>query len=164
MKDVLSCGFCQQQPLQLQVDLKPGDLIEIFRTGYQHWAVYVGLGMVVHLTSADKCAEARAEAGSMKSLWAKKAMVKREPLSDVVGKNKYRVSNKHDATYDVRTPDQIVSMAEKLEGQILDYELTTQNCEHFANNLRYDVARSDQIRYVLWLPMAKHLALLLLKI
>ncbi|KAL7978217.1 hypothetical protein Chor_014756, partial [Crotalus horridus] len=131
------------------VDLKPGDLIEIFRMGYQHWAVYVGLGEVIHLTSSDKCAEARVEAGSMKSLWAKKAMVKREPLSDAVGENEYRVSNKHDAIYDVRTPDQIVSMAKKLEGQIVDYELITQNCEHFANSLRYDVSRCDQVSAVL---------------
>lgn len=32
-------------------DEKPevGDLIEIFRGSYQHWAVYVGDGFIVHL-------------------------------------------------------------------------------------------------------------------
>lgn len=28
---------------------EPGDLIEIFRGSYQHWAVYIGDGFVVHL-------------------------------------------------------------------------------------------------------------------
>ena len=31
---------------------KPGDLVEIFRPGYQHWAVYVGEGDVVHMTTS----------------------------------------------------------------------------------------------------------------
>lgn len=28
---------------------EPGDLIEIFRGNYQHWALYIGDGFVVHL-------------------------------------------------------------------------------------------------------------------
>lgn len=36
---------------------KPGDLIEVFRVGYQHWAVYVGDGFVVH--KAPPCKSAR---------------------------------------------------------------------------------------------------------
>ena len=32
-------------------NLELGDLIEIFRDLYQHWAVYVGNGYVVHLVS-----------------------------------------------------------------------------------------------------------------
>lgn len=32
-------------------ELKPGDLIEIFRGIFQHWAVYIGDGYVVHLTA-----------------------------------------------------------------------------------------------------------------
>ena len=31
---------------------EPGDLVEIFRPGYQHWAVYVGQGDVVHMTTS----------------------------------------------------------------------------------------------------------------
>ncbi|XP_015678310.1 HRAS-like suppressor 3 [Protobothrops mucrosquamatus] len=143
-----------------EVDLVPGDLIEIFRTGYQHWAVYAGLGDVIHLAPPSECAGAGA--ASMKSLWAKTAMVKREPVSNVVGRDRYRVSNKHDSTYNVRTPDQIVTMARKLEGKIVNYEITTQNCEHFSNSLRYDVPRSDQVGKAVWFAMAAALAILLL--
>ncbi|XP_039219224.1 phospholipase A and acyltransferase 3-like [Crotalus tigris] len=143
-----------------EVDLVPGDLIEIFRTGYQHWAVYVGLGDVIHLAPPSECAGAGA--ASMKSLWANTAMIKREPVSNVVGRDRYCVSNKHDAIYNVRTPDQIVTMARKLEGKTVNYKITTENCEHFSNSLRYDVARSDQVKKAVWYAMAAALALLLL--
>lgn len=33
---------------------QPGDLIEIFRLGYKHWAVYVGGGYVVHLLNSGE--------------------------------------------------------------------------------------------------------------
>ncbi|XP_060538332.1 phospholipase A and acyltransferase 3-like [Pantherophis guttatus] len=142
-----------------EVDLEPGDLIEIFRKGYQHWAVYVGLGEVVHLAPPSECAGAGA--ASCKSLWANTAMVKKEKLSDVVGTDRYRVSNKHDSRYTVRTPDQIISIANGLEGKTVEYKITSQNCEHFSNSLRYDVARSDQIRDVALIGMSAALVLLL---
>ncbi|XP_026550503.1 HRAS-like suppressor 3, partial [Notechis scutatus] len=134
---------CNLVFLSLQVDLEPGDLIEIYRKGYQHWAVYVGLGNVIHLAAPTEYADAGA--ASLKSLWTDTAIVKKEQLSRVVGPDHYRVSNKHDSRYPVRTPDQIISYAEKLEGKTLKYGVTTQNCEHFCNSLRYDVARSDQV-------------------
>lgn len=34
--------------------LRPGDLIEISRFGYEHWAIYVGHGYVVHLAPPSK--------------------------------------------------------------------------------------------------------------
>uniref|UniRef100_A0A670ZHF2 LRAT domain-containing protein n=1 Tax=Pseudonaja textilis TaxID=8673 RepID=A0A670ZHF2_PSETE len=134
-------GFCFHGPLGFCIC--PGDLIEIFRTGYQHWAVYVGLGNVIHLALPSK--ERGAGAASVKSLWPNTAIVKKEQLSSVVGKDRYRVNNKHDSKYPARTPDQIISFAEKLEGKTIKYKITTQNCEHFCNSLRYNVARSDQV-------------------
>ncbi|XP_058016273.1 phospholipase A and acyltransferase 3-like isoform X2 [Ahaetulla prasina] len=109
-----------------EVDLELGDLIEIFRRGYQHWAVYVGLGNVVHLAPPSEYAGAGA--ASFKSLWADAAMVKKEQLSNVVGTDRYRVSNKHDSRYTVRTADQIISLANDLEGKIVEYKITSQNC------------------------------------
>jgi len=35
---------------QCDLKLKAGDLIEIFRKAYSHWALYVGNGYVIHLT------------------------------------------------------------------------------------------------------------------
>ncbi|XP_070807020.1 phospholipase A and acyltransferase 3-like [Pituophis catenifer annectens] len=142
-----------------KVDLEPGDLIEIFRKRYQHWAVYVGLGEVVHLAPPSECAGAGA--ARSKSLWPDTAVVKKEKLSDVVGTDRYRVSNKHDSRYTVLTPDQIISLANSLEGKTVEYKITSQNCEHFSNSLCYDVARSDQVRNVTWIGMSVALILLL---
>lgn len=38
----------------LQAKPRPGDLIEIFCLGYEHWAIYVGNGYVVHLAVEGK--------------------------------------------------------------------------------------------------------------
>lgn len=40
--------------LQFREEPKPGDLIEISRIGYSHWAIYVGDGYVIHLAPPGK--------------------------------------------------------------------------------------------------------------
>ncbi|XP_007442552.1 HRAS-like suppressor 3 [Python bivittatus] len=132
-----------------EVDLEPGDLIEIFRPVYQHWAVYVGLGYVVHLAPPSEVAGAGA-ASSM-SVFSDRAVVKKELLSDVVGTDNFKISNKHDAKYPVRPTNQIISLAQEMVGKVVRYKITSKNCEHFSNNLRYDVARSDQVRNLAWM-------------
>ena len=37
--------------LQFGEEPKPGDLIQIFRIGYEHWAIYVGNGRIVHASN-----------------------------------------------------------------------------------------------------------------
>uniref|UniRef100_A0A8C5Z3G0 LRAT domain-containing protein n=1 Tax=Marmota marmota marmota TaxID=9994 RepID=A0A8C5Z3G0_MARMA len=113
---------------------EPGDLIEIFRGAFEHWAVYVGKGYVVHLTSPSK------HGFSIKH----KAIVKKELLSVVAGGDKYRVNNKNDNKYEPLPPDKIVQQAEKMVGTYVPYSLTNNNCEHFVNKLRYGVPLSDQ--------------------
>ena len=76
---------------------------------------------------------------------ADRAIVKKERLCDVVGKDLYRVNNKHDNKYKPLPPSKIVQQAEKLVGQVMSYSVTSQNCEHFVNELRYGVPRSDQV-------------------
>ncbi|XP_036908970.1 phospholipase A and acyltransferase 3-like [Sturnira hondurensis] len=127
-----------------QAKPRPGDLIEIFRLGYEHWAVYVGNGYVVHLAPPSEIAGAGA--ASLMSALADKAIVKKELLSVVAGTDKYHVNNKHDDKYTPLPPSKIVQRAEELVGQEVLYKLTSDNCEHFANELRYGVSRSDQVR------------------
>ncbi|XP_063173285.1 phospholipase A and acyltransferase 3-like [Candoia aspera] len=148
-KSAANAEMSHQNPWMQKMDLEPGDLIEIFRPGYQHWAVYVGLGYVVHLAPPSEVAGAGL--ASSTSVFANTAVVKKELLSDVVGVDECRVSNKHDSKYSVRPANRIVFLAEKMVGQMVQYAITSQNCEHFANNLRYDVARSDQVRDLAWM-------------
>ncbi|XP_048368041.1 phospholipase A and acyltransferase 3-like [Sphaerodactylus townsendi] len=125
-------------------DLEPGDLIEIFRFGYQHWAVYVGNGYVIHLAPPSEYAGAGC--ASLMSTLTDKALIKKELLMDVVGRNRYRVNNKHDSKHPPLPPTKIVQRAESMVGQELLYKVTSENCEHFVTELRYGVAKSDQVR------------------
>ena len=76
---------------------------------------------------------------------ADRAIVKKERLRDVVGRDPYRINNKHDDKYNPFPPNKIIQRAEELVGQEFCYSLTSQNCEHFVNELRYGVPRSDQV-------------------
>lgn len=40
-------------------DPEPGDLIEIFRPAYQHWALYLGDGYIINVTPVGKAGAAR---------------------------------------------------------------------------------------------------------
>ncbi|ELK38745.1 Group XVI phospholipase A2 [Myotis davidii] len=80
------------------------------------------------------------------SVLTDKAIVKKERLSVVAGKDKYRVNNKHDRKYSPRPPIEIVRRAEEKVGQEMLFKVTSDNCEHFVNELRYGVSRSDQVR------------------
>uniref|UniRef100_A0A4W2C8V5 LRAT domain-containing protein n=1 Tax=Bos indicus x Bos taurus TaxID=30522 RepID=A0A4W2C8V5_BOBOX len=136
---------------------QPGDLIEIFRPFYRHWAVYVGGGYVVHLAPSSEIAGAGG--ASIMSAVADSAIVKKERLCDVVGRDPYRVNNKHDDKYNPFPPSKIVQWAEELVGRELCYSLTSKNCEHFVNELRYGVSRSDQVSHV-WKKVQTALAAL----
>ncbi|XP_054426967.1 phospholipase A and acyltransferase 3 [Pteronotus mesoamericanus] len=121
-----------------------GDLIEIFRPLYRHWAIYVGDGYVIHLAPPSEIAGAGA--ASLMSALADKAIVKKELLYHVAGRDRYHVNNKHDDKYSPLPPSKIVQRAEEQVGREVLYKLTSDNCEHFVNELRYGVARSDQVR------------------
>nr|XP_019575696.1 PREDICTED: HRAS-like suppressor 3 [Rhinolophus sinicus] len=85
-------------------------------------------------------------AASVTLLLTDKAIVKKELLCDVARGDEYRVNNKHDDEYRPLPPSEIVQRAEELVGQEMLYKLTSENCEHFVNDLRYGVPRSDQVR------------------
>ncbi|XP_060032175.1 phospholipase A and acyltransferase 2-like [Erinaceus europaeus] len=120
-----------------------GDLIEIFRSVYEHWAIYVGGGYVVHLAMLN----GTSGSGSvvLEHPLTDKAVVKKELLSKVAGRDRYRVNNKHDDKYSPLPTNKIVQRAEEQVGREVPYKLTSENCEHFVNELRYGVPRSDQV-------------------
>ncbi|KAA8578818.1 hypothetical protein FQN60_012658 [Etheostoma spectabile] len=88
---------------------KPGDLIEISRGLYQHWALYI---------DGDIGVEG----------WGK---VKRENIWKVVGNDKFHVNNSLDDKYPPREIDIIVKEAIGMVGRKRWYSLSTSNCEHF---------------------------------
>ncbi|XDV52306.1 hypothetical protein PO909_021049, partial [Leuciscus waleckii] len=92
----------------------PGDLIEIFRSGYQHWAIYVGDGYVIHLAPPSEFAQAGSY--SAMSVLCDRAIVKKEELYVVVGNDNYRVNNLLDEKYEPRPIEDILRDAQRLLG------------------------------------------------
>ncbi|XP_051727913.1 phospholipase A and acyltransferase 3-like [Ctenopharyngodon idella] len=135
----------EQKEFAMAEDKKPncGDLIEIPRGLYQHWAIYVGDGYVVHLASASE--HANAGASSVKSVVHNKATVKREKLEDVVGNDTYYINNHLDEKYEPHPIQDILQDAKILVDKELQYGVTTKNCEHFVTLLRYGQPHSQQV-------------------
>ncbi|KAB1272715.1 Ca-independent N-acyltransferase [Camelus dromedarius] len=124
---------------------RPGDLIEIFRIGYEHWAIYVEDDCVVHLAPPSE----EFEAGSITSVFSSRAVVKYSRLEDVLHGCPWKVNNKLDATYLPLPVDKIIQRTKKMINKIVQYSLIDGNCEHFVNDLRYGVPRSQQVEHVL---------------
>ncbi|KAK4326937.1 hypothetical protein Pmani_002541 [Petrolisthes manimaculis] len=127
-----------------RVQPSPGDLIEVNRPGYQHWALYVGDGYVIHLV--PPCEVAGAGIGSLGSITCNQAKIQKVALKDVVGDDSYRVNNQLDHKYEPLPVGKIIHAAELQVGRTIPYDLFTNNCEHWVNNMRYGVPESRQIR------------------
>ncbi|XP_063263916.1 phospholipase A and acyltransferase 3-like [Prinia subflava] len=119
---------------------QPGDLIEIFRPVYQHWALYVGDGYVIHVTDEGDSSVL----GSSSSMSATRAKVKKELLKKVAGNNKWCVNNKYDRSLTPLPVEEIIRRAEQWIGVEVPYNVLGSNCEHFVTGLRYRNRVSDQ--------------------
>ncbi|NXI17075.1 HRSL1 enzyme, partial [Irena cyanogastra] len=98
---------------------EPGDLIEIFRPLYQHWALYVGDGYVIHVTDEEASSSSLASS----SIRSSRAKVKKQLLTVVVEDHKWRVNNKYDRS---RTPlpvEEIIRRAEQWIGREVPYNV-----------------------------------------
>ncbi|KAM8812732.1 phospholipase A and acyltransferase 4-like [Rhynchonycteris naso] len=128
-----------------------GDLIEFFRKGYSHWAIYVGDGYVVHLTTPSENPGAGSSSSSSGSLYVLNCpgRVKRELLTHVADGCSYRVNNHLDSKYKPRPVNDIINSAKEMIGKEIPYSLVMGNCEHFVTNLRYGKAESRQVEKVL---------------
>nr|XP_057941963.1 phospholipase A and acyltransferase 4-like [Doryrhamphus excisus]XP_057941964.1 phospholipase A and acyltransferase 4-like [Doryrhamphus excisus] len=119
-----------------------GDMIEISRNTYQHWALYVGNGCVVHLTRPGKFADLNANGYFCKDM----AVVRMDTLHEVLDGDKYRVNNVMDNSYKPRPIYDILREALEQVGKVLHYYVLSANCEHFVTKLRYGSAVSRQVQ------------------
>ncbi|XP_061434413.1 phospholipase A and acyltransferase 3-like [Lethenteron reissneri] len=125
--------------LATKSDPKPGDLIEIFRKAYQHWAIYVGDGYVVHITSDGMCSGVCLGVISCSS--NAKAVVRRDKLVEVVGTDKWKVNNKLGNPLPVA---EILESCRQMVNKKLSYNICKRNCEHFVTLLRFGQPHSKQ--------------------
>ncbi|XP_062282182.1 phospholipase A and acyltransferase 4-like [Scomber scombrus] len=118
---------------------KPGDLIEIDRVLYKHWAVYIGDGYVVHLSGPDGSGGALTSSGG-----SVRARITKDKLSTVVNGSDYKVNNLHDHKWKHRPTEEIVKEALSHLNENVDYSVWKCNCEHFATWCRYGEPKSLQ--------------------
>lgn len=125
---------------------KPGDLIEIRRGAYEHWAIYVGQNEVVHLIPpTDGDGDGLGLVDLVRYLDSSCAEVTCDKIWDVVGPHDYHVNNLLDHEYNPRHPSAIVRDARALVGRVLPYNVAGYNCEHFVTDLRYGKPQSRQV-------------------
>uniref|UniRef100_UPI00358F6B9A phospholipase A and acyltransferase 3-like n=1 Tax=Myxine glutinosa TaxID=7769 RepID=UPI00358F6B9A len=125
-----------------QPNPEPGDLIEISRPGYQHWAIYIGNGDVDHVTlNGLGLASSSPSSGSV---FSGTPTVKKEKLNIVVGVDRDRINNKYDHHYEPLPAKVIVERALSRVGQDISYGILSNNCEHFVTLLRYGWPVSQQ--------------------
>ncbi|CAL8284255.1 unnamed protein product [Boreogadus saida] len=130
---------------------QPGDLIEIVCGLIKHWAVYVGDGFVVHLTTTNGSgATSSSSSGSSSgATLITKGLVKYEELKAVVGDAKWKINNLMGGRRRPRDAEIIVAEALRLVGSEPQYNLFLNNCEHFATGLRYGISLSKQDKHCL---------------
>jgi hypothetical protein len=85
------------------------------------------------------------EAGSITSIFSNRAVVKYSRLEDVLHGCSWKINNKLDGTYLPLPVDKIMQRTKNMINKIVQYSLIEGNCEHFVNDLRYGVPRSQQV-------------------
>ncbi|KAM9842554.1 phospholipase A and acyltransferase 4-like [Aulostomus maculatus] len=133
-------------PTLFETPQKPGDLIEISRGTFKHWAVYVGENEVVHLLPPIPDNDSAALSNLLSLMDSSHAVVRQDKIWEVVGSHSFKVNNLLDDNYEPRDSQVIVRDARRMVGQVLPYSIITDNSEHFATKLRYGKAESRQVQ------------------
>jgi len=112
--------------------LLPGTVIYADRKMYFHYGVYVGNGMVVNYKGAPG-----------HETDAKTAMIRLTSIEDFAGKSTVYIDKTYNSPF---SGDEIARRARNKVGTGLgEYNLMTNNCEHFANWCRYNKKTSSQV-------------------
>uniref|UniRef100_A0A4W5RDB1 LRAT domain-containing protein n=1 Tax=Hucho hucho TaxID=62062 RepID=A0A4W5RDB1_9TELE len=120
-----------------------GDMIEINRGAFKHWALYIGNGEVIHVVTPDGSGLLSAFSSSSASLSCK-GMITIDTLMAVENGNTSKINNYLDDEYKPRRTDVIMGEVDKMRGRTIPYDVLGKNCEHFVTFLRYGQSESKQ--------------------
>lgn len=109
-----------------------GSILRFNRGSYDHYAIYAGLGNVIHYSGE----------ADVKTQYD--AKVRHESLSSVAAGSPVTVANTHDEDDEPFGKCEIVRRAQSRIGEY-EYSLWSNNCEHFANWCRYGKHFSSQV-------------------
>ncbi|NXC88479.1 HRSL1 enzyme, partial [Cercotrichas coryphoeus] len=108
-------------------------LIEIKQGHYDHWALYVGDGYVIHVTPVGD----PSLSGSSSTTLMRKARVKKELLKEVAGNDAWAVNNKYDCRCTPVPVGEIIWRAEGCIGKEMAYDVFDFKADDFVTKLRY---------------------------
>ncbi|CAG5866864.1 unnamed protein product [Menidia menidia] len=133
-------------PTLFDHDAKPGDLIEIYRGTYKHWAIFIGGNEVVHLIPETSTGDLGDFGELLSFLDSSTARVRRQRIWEVIKSSEFHINNYLDDEYRPRESRTIVREACRLVGLERPYNIATYNCEHFVTELRYGKPESRQVQ------------------
>ncbi|XP_003742214.1 HRAS-like suppressor 3 [Galendromus occidentalis] len=114
-----------------------GDLIEIDRTLYAHWALYVGDGRVVHVVGSNE--------EDIPTDWA---LVQKSSLAQVAGCSRVRVNNKSvrakERGMKSLDKDAVVQRALEQLDKKVEFNVLMRNAEFYVTQWKYGHGWSDQ--------------------
>ncbi|XP_076350095.1 phospholipase A and acyltransferase 3-like [Tachypleus tridentatus] len=121
----------------VELKAEPGDIVEIDRTLYAHWAIYVGEGNVIHVCGLNN-----------EDIATDTAVVTLAKLSDVAGLSGVRINNKDvpakERNLKALPPKQVIANAFACLNKSVEYNLLTRSCEHYVTEWKYGEGWSDQ--------------------
>ena len=122
-------------------DLHPefGDRIEMSRWlgAYKHWAFYIGSDIVVNFTGVEN------PASKSKS---EKLQIVQSDLRETIGQSPARINNGDDAeNFSPATRPEVAERMLHFMENWPEYNVVSNNCEHFTNYCRYGKKFSKQM-------------------
>uniref|UniRef100_A0A8C3VAA8 LRAT domain-containing protein n=1 Tax=Catharus ustulatus TaxID=91951 RepID=A0A8C3VAA8_CATUS len=111
----------------------PGDMIEIKRTGYQHWALYMGRGYVIHMTPVDETIPSYSASNETTVI----LRIKKALLTVVARNDSWAVNNKYDQYRSPLPVEEIIKRAEGCIGKEMAYHVFDFKADDFVRKLRY---------------------------
>ncbi|XP_068611983.1 lecithin retinol acyltransferase [Brachionichthys hirsutus] len=152
---------CPPQPAEAPQSLQRGDLLEVPRTLFTHFGIYLGNNRVAHLIpdllpalTADRL-QIQAMVTNTRLLLgvlAKRASIRVDSVEDFAyGAGILRNATDRAAPQRPLPGEEAAARAERLVGSV-SYSLLWNNCEHFVTYCRYGTARSQQTdKFCEWL-------------
>lgn len=147
-----------------------GDLLVFPRGWYKHYAVNVGNGEIVHVTSTEGLTSSSSSAEiawKISSAISKIASIKKQKFSDIPPRA--RIFYKENDGEPLPAEEIVKRALEFYEQGHFEYNLLTRNCEHFARYCCYDKWESKLVeemkdRFIYYLLLAVLFSAFLLKL
>lgn len=128
--------------------LNPGDLIEFKRKLYSHWALYIGNSKLIHFHGNIGNRASHLNISGVQLPYVKNAQVMISNYWDVIEDSYAFRNNLFDKLMKPLPLEEILGRAYEKVGHH-DFNIVSNNCEHFVKYCRYGISSSDQMTFLI---------------